>query len=150
MEPIYPASSPESTHNCKGLGFGKAVEPNGCTYLFNIGTGTTGDMDIVCPAGREMTLTEGTTNPGLMCVIHIPPQSDIAGTVTYATVGAGATREVTVNAELSGVDYSHTAGTAFGKCISGTGKNGTIKFKATFTAENDPAPFKEHIGFFVS
>lgn len=150
VEPNYPASAPESPHNCKGVGFGKAVDVNGCTYLLNIGTGTAGDIDIVCPPGKEMTLTEGTTNPGLMCIVHIPPQNDVAGTVTYSNIGIGATREVTVNAELSGIDYTHTAGTSLGKCTSGSGKNGSIKFKAAFTGENDPAPFKEHIGFFVN
>lgn len=138
-----------SYENCTALGFpGSTIHMNGCTYLFHITPATnppTGSVDIVCPKEKEITVTAisaGTSK----CVIHVPPQTDLT-TVRYSTIGAGATREITAIAEISGLKYTHTPGTGLGKCTEGSATNGSYEGKATLTGEVDGGT--THIGVFL-
>ena len=147
--PTTSLTASPSFSGCAAFGFPVVIDMNGCTLKFNVGAGTTGDVDLVCPAGAEVTMTAnsaGTTK----CTEHIKAQSDVAGTVTYSNIGVGATREITVSSALSGIDYAHTAGTGIGKCTAGSGVNGTLNAKVILTGENDGPVFTEHIGVFMS
>lgn len=146
-----PSTSVSVTPNyglCSMSGLPVTVDMNGCTYQFNIkgGAATTGDIDLVCPAGQEVTVT--LTSGGVAkCTIHFKPQNDIGGTVTYSNIGAGTTREITVVSELTGIDYAHTKGTGLGTCTTGSGTSGSMYAKAVVTGE---AHNGTHVGIFVS
>ena len=125
-------------------GFACTADINGCQYKMNIAGATTGTMEIVCPAGQEITLT---ALGGLKCTVHIKPQT--LSTVTYKNVGAGTTREIELLLELKNIHYTHTEGTGVGKCVgSGTGKEGTYEGTVLVTGESDTAT-PAHVGIFV-
>jgi hypothetical protein len=147
--PTTSLTATPSFSGCSGFGFPFVVDMNGCTFKFNVGAGTTGDVDLVCPAGAELTLT-ATSAGTAKCTEHIKAQSDITGGVTYSNIGVGATREITISSALSGIDYTHTAGTGLGQCTMGSAVNGVLNARAIFTGENDGAVFTEHIGVFMS
>lgn len=133
------------------FGFPGTVDMNGCYYLFHIngGSSTEGNMDIICPFTNEMTVTAslaGTTK----CVIHIASQVNLTGAFKYVNLGSGATREITIDADVTGIDYRHTGAGATGiaACTSGSGSEGRLTFKALFTATKDGQP--EHQGLFLS
>ena len=84
----------------------------------------------------------------LKCTVHIPAQSDITGSVVYSNVGTGPTREVRIEASLTGIDYTHTAGTGIGACASGSATTGALTFKAILTGEEDLVA--TDIGLFLS
>jgi hypothetical protein len=141
------AASPSYT-GCSSFGFPSTIDVNGCTYLFHVngGASTEGDADLVCPAGAEVTITAvsaGTTK----CTVHFPSQADIGGTVTYSTIGAGATREITIAANLTGLDYTHTKGTGLGACTAGSATSGTLTLKAVMTGEIEGG--STHLGVFL-
>jgi hypothetical protein len=111
------------------------IDMKDCTYLFHVegGTSTNGDMDIVCPPGEEISVTIGTFTS--VCTIHFKSQSDINGPVKFTNVGGG--KEITVEAKLTGLDYTHTKGTGLAACSSGSGTNGTMTVKAIFGTEGN-------------
>jgi hypothetical protein len=138
---------------CTSLGFPATIHTNGCTFLFHItgGTLTTGDVEIKCLGGNEITVTAvsgGTTK----CTIHVPPQtlSSVAepDPVSYSIIGAGTTREVTALVNYKGLKYSHTAGSGLGSCPAGTGVNGTYVGRGVITANNDANT--AHVGLLLS
>ena len=136
--------------NCTAFKFaGATVSMNTCYYTFTlIGTGTTGKTDIKCTtAGDSITITAvslGTTK----CIVHVPEQ-EITG-ITYTNIGAGATREVTIDMNANSITYTHTSGTGLGAC---TGAGTTVQHDGTFvgkevvTGETDPGT--THTGVFV-
>jgi len=139
-----------SFSGCTAFGFVATVEMNGCDYLFHINgtTSTTGTVDLVCPAGKEVTAV-GKSGATVKCTSHTPAQTNL-GTITYSNIGvAGATEEITVFGNISGTKYTHTAGTGVGACTSGSGTTGTYKFKGTLTGEEE-APGTAHIGLTLS
>jgi hypothetical protein len=147
--PSYPEKTKLAEQNCTSLGFPATIHTNGCTYLFHIegGASTSGTLDVVCPAGKEITVTAvsgGTTK----CTIHVPAQTGL-GPVTFSNVGAGATRELKVEAKITNLKYSHTEGTGLGKCTGGTGTTGSYTGKALVTGEKDNGG-TEHVGIFLS
>ena len=156
--PTYKASIAEGSSSvtasaeytgCTAFGFPAIIHMNECTYKFNIlgGSSTEGDADLVCPAGKEVTVTAigaGTVK----CTIHVPGQADIGGVVVYTTIGAGETQEVTLDANLTDIDYTHTPGTGVGACTPGGGaNNGTLKAKGVVTGEK--VGTNTHVGVFV-
>jgi len=146
--PSFPAKTASGEQNCTGFGFPSETITNGCTYLFHIGAATTGTMDVVCPAGKEITIVSssaGTTK----CTVHVAAQSGL-GTVTYRNVGTLTTREVELEVNLTNVKYSHTEGTGLGKCTSGAAVNGSYVGKALITGEEDKALEPKHVGIFLS
>ena len=142
--PEYPAKNALGEQNCTGFGFPAEVKTNGCTYTFTIGAATTGGLDIVCPAGQEITVTAvsaGVTK----CTVHVAAQN-IAGGHTYANTGSGTTREITITANLAGtLAYKHTAGTGVGACTSGSG-SGSYTGAGLVTGESAGV----HVGIFLS
>jgi hypothetical protein len=132
-----------SSANCTAFGIAVPITTNGCTYKFNVegGAATTGDADLVCPAGSELTIQ---LLPG--CTIHVKEQSDIGGTVTYINTGSGTTKEITVSANLTGIDYTHTSKPG-GGCGTGSATNGALKAKAIVTGETHEG---SHVGLSLS
>ncbi len=136
-------TSATPTHTgCTCIGVACTVDMNGCTYKITMTEGTTSKLSLVCPAGKEITLTSS------KCVIHIPPQGELAHT-TWINIGSGTTREVTGNVAIGGINYSHTEGTGIGKCSAGSATNGTLAGKISVTGEEDFAG-AGHIGIFLS
>jgi hypothetical protein len=134
---------------CTSFGFPATVHINGCTYLLHLGAAgsTAATVDIVCPAGQEITITANPAEHGLTpkCTVHIKPQT-LGGSVTIKNIGAGTTRELTLEINLTNIHYTHTEGTGLGKCSAGTGATGSISAKAQVTGEKNLA----HKGIFLS
>jgi hypothetical protein len=135
--------------NCQGAGFPSVVHMNGCDFLYHVNGGmlTTGWVDIICPAGQEITKTSQGPGGTMKCVLHIPPQVGI-GPVTYTNIGAGPTREITVDINANNLIYSHTAGTGIGACANGGGVNGILRDKTLWTGEFEGGG--AHLGLFLS
>ncbi len=143
------ASVTTTLGECTALGFTGTVEMNGCSFLYHLeGEGaTTATSDIVCPAGKEITIKSfglGMTK----CIIHIFPQKGLRKAV-FKNVGSAATRELTAEIELGGIIYTHTKGSGIGSCTEGTGTIGTFVSKVLVTGEKDGGG-AEHLGVFVS
>jgi hypothetical protein len=133
---------------CTFTGLAATVTMNGCTYVFSIiGTTTTGEVEIKCPTGKEITIDIGPEST-FRCVIHIPAQK-LSG-ITYTNIGATTTREVTIAVNTgTTVKYSETAGTGSGTCMtSDNTTTGKYIGAATVTGEN--AAGTMHIGFFLA
>jgi hypothetical protein len=146
--PTYPVKTAGGEQNCTGFGFPAEIHTNGCTYTFTLSAAavTTGALDILCPAGKEITVTAvaaGTTK----CTVHVPAQT-IASAVTYTNTGTGLTREVDIKANISNLlSYKHVAGTGVGACTTGSGK-GSYTGEGIVTGEN--AAGTAHVGIFLS
>ncbi|HEX5714158.1 MAG TPA: hypothetical protein VFX85_12675 [Solirubrobacterales bacterium] len=151
VTPTYPEKTKSGGVNCglKGVP-GAVVDLNGCDYLLTIsGAGSTsGTARIHCPAGSEITYTASLFGiPG--CTIHVPDQTFPPGSVTYANVGAGTTREVTasVNSGAS-VKYTQTPGMGAAKCTAWIGENGSLTAKMILKATQESTG--SHAGLFLS
>jgi len=145
--PAYPVKTTGGEQNCTGFGFPAEIHTNECTYRFTIGGPgvTTGGLDIICPVGKEITVTAvsaGVTK----CTVHVPEQNIAAG-ITYSNTGAsGTTREVDITANLSNtLTYKHTAGGGVGACTTGHA-NGSYTGAGTVTGEKGGV----HVGIFLS
>lgn len=137
------------TYNeCTAFGFPATVDMNGCQYLFHINgaSSTEGSADLTCPAGKEVTVTSMSAGT-IKCTLHFPTQSSV-GTIKFSNIGAGPTREVTLQFNLTSIKYTHTKGTGLGSCTGGSATNGTLNAKAVVTGETDPG--SQHIGIFLS
>jgi hypothetical protein len=154
VTPSYPEKTKSGEQNCTSLGFPATIHTNGCQYVFNINGGvlTTGDVQIKCTGENEITVTAvaaGTTK----CVIHVPEQTLTANKVTYTTIGAGATREITVSVNVPSAEnslkYTHTKGTGLGACTAGGANNGSFVGGGTVTGTNDSGG-SGHVGMFLS
>jgi len=128
---------------CLFAGIPAVVEMNGCEYILY----ATGEVDIVCAAGKEITVTA--TSAGVVkCIVHVPPQTALKN-VTYTNVGAGATREITAHLEIASIKYSQTEGTGLGKCTTSDNQvNGTYTGTATATGETTPG--NVHTGILIN
>ena len=119
--------------NCTAFGFSSTIHHKSCSFQFKVLAGTAGTVNLACStAGDELTITAigaGVTK----CTVHIPPQTDIPGTIKFTNTVSGGT----VEANLTGIKYTHTAGTGIGACTSGSATTGTLTMKATFTAETE-------------
>ncbi|HEY6552134.1 MAG TPA: hypothetical protein VI669_02210 [Vicinamibacteria bacterium] len=135
---------------CLGAGLQTTIHMNGCTFLYHLVAGDTthGTVDIVCPAGQEITFTINPAEHGLTnkCTIHVKPQTGL-GEVTFTNVGVGATRELTFHLNLKKIHYVKTEGTGLGRCTSGTGTDGTLTTTTVLTGENASGT---HIALYMS
>jgi len=150
--PTYPVKALDGTQNCTGFGFPAEIHTNGCTYLFHIGVATTGTLDVLCPEGKEITVTAIGTGTN-KCTVHVPAQSGKA-TITYRNVGSLTTREIEVEANITTLTYSWNKGTGLGACskeekTTGEKGTGTYTGKALITGEKDNGG-TEHVGIFLS
>ena len=145
VTPSYPEKTAGGEQNCSGFGFPATVETRGCTYKYTLNAATTGGLDIICPAGQELTFTlksAGVTK----CIVHVPAQS-FPASITYSNTGAGTTREIDVTANIaSTLAYKHTAGTGIGACTGGSASNGSYSGAGIVTGESGGT----HVGIFLS
>jgi hypothetical protein len=118
---------------CTGFGFPATIDMNECTYNFSVVTGTVGKADLECPTGKEVTVT-ASSGGILKCTVHVKTQTDLTGAVTYTNIAGG---KITLEANLGGIDYTHTQGTGLGSCPSGSATNGTLVAKAIVSATSD-------------
>ncbi|HEX7280182.1 MAG TPA: hypothetical protein VF255_11245 [Solirubrobacterales bacterium] len=114
---------------CKAFGFvNTTIDPNGCGYVFSLsGTPVSGaapgGVTIECPAGQVITVT------AFNCWVTVGPQTRATG-ITYTNLGAGKTRDVTVDVNLTGLTYTQHS-KSFPGCTNGTFNNGTYTGAAT-------------------
>ena len=145
---VSPAASVEvapTYSGCSAL-FGTPAEviPNGCKYRFKITSETSattshGTVDIVCPVGKEITVTvKGTFGSSThKCTVHIPSQNGIAG-ITYTSEGTKSGRYVMVDVNANTIKYSQTAGTGLGACSNASNTtNGIYIGQSKVTGEVD-------------
>jgi hypothetical protein len=147
LTPQYPVKTAGGEQNCTGFGFPAEVTASGCWFLFHIGAATTGTVDIVCEPGHEITITASSIGK-IKCVVHIPSQNS-KGTITYKNIGSSTTRELEIEANLSTLSYSHTAGElgGLGSCTSGSATVGSYSGKMVLTAEKIGTG--QHVGIFL-
>jgi hypothetical protein len=136
---------------CNVMGFSshEPIDMNGCDYLLHVPATTeagTGSADIVCPAGKEITITAISVGT-LKCTTHIPPQAGLSK-MTYTNIGAGTTQEIELDLEVEGISESHTKGTGLGACTAGSAATGKLTGAAKFTGEE--AGTATHVGIFLS
>ncbi len=136
---------------CTFAGLAATIGMNGCDYLLKINAeagNTTLTEDVVCPSGKEITITAPSVGTA-KCITHIPPQTGL-GPASAVNVGSLATREVTITAGVTNMKYSQTAGTAeTGNCATADNTTGgTYTGKALLTGENFSGT--AHIGIFLS
>jgi hypothetical protein len=111
---------------CNVFGFINAVhDMNGCQYQFHAGTN---GMDIVCPEGKSIGIT--TT----ICDVTLPSQNGRTE-VSYANAGSGASRDVTIDLAVTGLEYTQKFKT-FPGCTNGTFTNGTLSGSITLKGLN--------------
>jgi hypothetical protein len=145
LVPNYPIKTTGGEQNCTGFGFPAEINMNGCSYLFHIAAATTGTMDIVCPEGKEITITAATAGI-IKCIVHVPAETGL-GPITYKNTGSGATREIEIEANVTGLVYRHTAGSGLGACTTGQSTAGSYVGKAIVTGETDGG--STHVGIFL-
>jgi hypothetical protein len=121
---------------CRGpFGTEPKIEMNGCQYRFNAGTTvasapnghTTGTVDIVNCTNVDKSITVNA--PG--CIVHIQEQNGL-GPVTYKTAKNGSFEDVTVEAAVTNIKYTHTGFL----CSNGSATNGKYTGNATITGTN--------------
>ncbi len=121
------------------------VDRNGCEYRFTIdptSAETKGWMDIICPAGNEVTFTmnQNTAETSTVkCTIHYPPQT--VGGIIYSNVTVEGRKNVTINFNATGMTYTHTKGSGLGACAGSATlqHNGTYKGSWMMSGESIPA-----------
>ncbi len=136
--------TPKYGHCVGPLGVPVQVDTNGCDFLFTIdptSAETRGWLDVVCPAGGDITITFNRTPGGaqtIKCTIHIPPQT--LGGIRYTNEQVGGVKGITVDIGVTGLTYTHTAGTGIGACAGGGATethNGEYKGKLTVSCFED-------------
>lgn len=125
---------------CTCFGIACTLDMNGCDYLGHLGAATTATLDIVCSAGKEITVTSA------KCTLHIKAQTGL-GSITFKNIGAGSTRELEAVTELKNVSYTHTTGEGIGKCTTGSSSTGLATGTSKVTAVEDGS--NVHVGIWV-
>jgi hypothetical protein len=131
---------------CTAFGLPATIDMNSCRYIFRVNAGVTthGSVDIECNPGDEITITQPPTDK---CVVHVPAQTGLTE-ITYTNIGAGATREVTLDVNLKNIKYTHTKGSGLAACTAGSATNGSLTSKATVKA--DKVGTSTQVGIFMS
>jgi hypothetical protein len=104
--------APPVTATITGFGAGE------CDYVFH----STGTLDLVCPAGKEVTVDAAT------CVTHIPPQTGL-GTITYTTTEVADRKAITFHLNINKMTETHTDG--FLCPLEGSGTTNTATMQTT-------------------
>lgn len=123
--------------NCKsivgGLGLPTTFTMNGCDYVLHLGAAGALTFDIICPAGKEITVTIWTNatdhaNAATpMCIFHVKEQKGLAGTV--AENGAGGT--VPITGTLKNINVTKTNITHALLCPGATTTTGEFDIDVT-------------------
>jgi hypothetical protein len=121
---------------CSFAGRAATMDTNGCDlFLFIVGSSfpVTATMDIVCPFGKELTVTV----PSIECTIHIEPGQNGLSHITFANGGAGTTRDALATLAVKGITYTETK-----PCPGSNGSttnNGQLTGTVTFKGFKDEA-----------
>jgi hypothetical protein len=132
-EPIELVLTP-SYAGCEFAGAKATVDVNGCQFKLTPfakeGANFEGSVDIVCPETKKIAIT------GSGCTITIGPQLE-RRTVTYTNAGAGTTREITVDFNLTSLTYEEHKVEPAPKCATNTvpTANGMYNGATTITGE---------------
>lgn len=125
---------PQTFKECTGVNFvGAKVSWNGCNFVFHAGSGTSGTMDLACPAGKSVLINAGP------CSVWIPAQSglgDVDGALYSFLLGG--VREVTFltqSLDVSGLEYTKYDGILCPFKGSGTVADGTYTGDVSVFAE---------------
>jgi hypothetical protein len=147
VSPVNNVSVVPTYTGCTAFGFANTpIDVNGCSYKFTAITKEAGNfegaVDIICPAGKVIEVT------AFGCTVTIGSQTGLKK-VTYTNVGAGTTREVTVDVNLTGIKYEEHNKGIFPTCANNTvaTTNGTYVGAGLVTGENPGT--KAHHGIFV-
>lgn len=121
-----------SFSECVAFGFFTGVyNTNGCEYVFH----NSGTVDITsCNSASGVILT--VTHFGTpKCKVTFVPQTGING-ISYTNIGAGSTRELTIDMRSNNIRYVEHAGTGFNACTSSTEQtNGGYDGQTVVTGE---------------
>lgn len=87
---------------CEAFGLEATVTTTGCNYTFNEPTGSSspysGTVNVVCESGKEIVISAGFG----ICTAKVGSQGPLSS-VTFTNEGSGATRDVLVTANVSGI-----------------------------------------------
>jgi hypothetical protein len=130
-----------SYEKCNLNGITAVVDMNGCDYFFHSFSETSagtfhGLADLVCPVGKHVELTvkeTGTT----VCTVTVFPKVNL-GNIELTNM-AGTPADVTLKAEVGGLEYEFDANVTNGCAPFPTGTkftNGTYTGNTTVTAKN--------------
>jgi uncharacterized protein (DUF1499 family) len=149
ISPKYKEKTAEGAPNCKGsLGTSATIDMNGCDYVAHLGETTPAEnevgtygvtFDVVCPAGKEITVTvwfsgaAHTSEPSApKCIVHVPPQNGLSG--AHATETGNGTIDLT--GTITGVTVKQTRGSIL--CPAGTHTTeGKFKLDVNVTGKNE-------------
>jgi hypothetical protein len=98
ITPIHTECTAFGFASPKITGFGHYGETEPCSYRLK----AEGTLDLVCPAGRDVTIEVGTT-----CIVHIPAQNNL-GTITYTTEVREGKHDLKLDLDLTGITVTHT------------------------------------------
>jgi hypothetical protein len=117
--------------NCQAFGFIEVqTTMEGCSYAFNLTTAATHEgtagyeahMDVVCPAGKEITIHAST------CTAKVPPQKGLK-TVDFHEMGTAAPPDLTMRPTVKGIEYTVTKD-GFLCPFNGTGTKTGAEYKS--------------------
>ena len=104
---------------CKKGSLNTDVKMRSCDYLFTSEiTPTHAQVHIQCATPGDHIQVNGTILGSEVACVKIPAQTPTGGGVTYHNIGSGTTREVTITATVTGIEY-----TEVGACGSNTVAN---------------------------
>jgi hypothetical protein len=113
---------------CTAFGFvNTPIDTNNCHYTFTPNPGTPPVLHISCPVA-PITVT------AFNCWITVGSQTVNSG-IEYTNNGVGATRDVTVDVNISGLTYTQHPKN-FPECAKGTFSNGAYSGLATVKGSN--------------
>jgi hypothetical protein len=114
--------------NCTAFGFvNTPIDTNNCHYTFTSNPTVPPVLHILCPTA-PITVT------AFNCWVTVGSQTVNSG-IEYTNKGAGTTRDVTVDVNISGLTYTQHS-KSFPGCTNGTFTNGTYVGKATVKGTN--------------
>ncbi len=117
---LAPAAS-----GCELFGGGATLSFNGCGYEFHAGTGTSSTMDIVCPAGKSITVEAGS------CAMSIPAQAGLSAVNASNDTGSSP-KKLKLAHSVNGLQYTKTKDGLLCK-FSGTGSKTDGTYGGTFS-----------------
>ena len=135
--------------SCTTAGLSTSVDMKTCDHEFvsveKEGAGFLGGVNFHCTEKDEITLTVSASGI-TKCTITIPGQVHLE-TVAVKNVGAGTTREVTMEAAVAGLTYTQKEGTGLGKCSAAHNTTGTYSGKLLVKAKSQET--NAHVGLWV-
>jgi hypothetical protein len=152
ITPHYKQVAANGDANCRATpgNFPVTVHMNGCDYVIHLGVTTEPPntygvlYDIVCPPNQEITLTAWTTDTlhttgdAPFCVIHIPPQVNLAGGHVRDTTDG----TLDLNGTVTGITATRTNNTGAADthtvlCPEATTHTASLQINVTVKGHNE-------------